>query len=114
MTIQCLNCNNYDISKFKYNIRIYDFENDIITIRYSCICGWEFDENFEMIQKYYIDKSIFEINELDIGKKVIYKEGEYNEEKGVITSYNNEYIFVKYGNDIQSKSTRIKDLTWDD
>ena len=34
----------------------------------------------------------------------------YNEELGVVTSFNSQYVFVRYDGDHHSKATRINDL----
>lgn len=49
--------------------------------------------------------------EKDIGRKVIYKAYKQIEE-GVITSFNDVCVFVRYGSDIHSKATDRQDLTW--
>ena len=51
----------------------------------------------------------------DIGRKVYFKQ-EWMETKdweyGLITSFNDNYVFVRYGTDTGSKSTYRKDLYW--
>ena len=47
----------------------------------------------------------------DIGRKVVYKSFTGNEE-GVITSYNESYVFVRYGSDTGSQATRYEDLSF--
>lgn len=49
----------------------------------------------------------------DIGKIVYYKQGTQEYEFGIITSFNDSYIFVMYDGDIHSKATRREDLEWD-
>lgn len=50
----------------------------------------------------------------NIGRKVVYtpfKDCEYYmKETGVITSTNNKFVFVRYGNDVNSKATMAEDL----
>lgn len=48
----------------------------------------------------------------DVGRSVIYKPGRGHVEEGVITSFNDYAVFVRYGSDKQSKGTYRKDLTW--
>lgn len=62
----------------------------------------------------------------DIGKKVVYTVPQYHrhnlggfksadefvEEVGVITSYNDSFVFVQYIGDQTSKATRRCDLRW--
>lgn len=49
----------------------------------------------------------------DIGRKVVYRhyKGAAPEE-GVITSFNHNYVFVRYGADAHSKATDPADLEW--
>lgn len=42
----------------------------------------------------------------DIGRSVVYK----GKEEGIITSFNDTYVFVRYTGDIRSKATRYIDL----
>jgi len=54
---------------------------------------------------------IEKLTDNDKGRMVIYKKGlPHGNEEGVITSWNNTYIFVCYGNDKGSKATRPEDL----
>lgn len=48
----------------------------------------------------------------DVGRKVIYhgRAGERGE--GVITSYNDHYVFVRYGAGVTSAATKYSDLEW--
>ena len=55
---------------------------------------------------------MIEVGPVDIGRKVIYRAGHGNAEDGVITSYNDSVIFVRYGNDVHGKGTRREDLEW--
>ncbi len=49
----------------------------------------------------------------DIGRLVIYRMAHTGEEEeGVITSLNDQYVFVRYGSDAGSKGTRREDLNW--
>lgn len=56
----------------------------------------------------------------DVGRAVIYQKGWIDSdgdcniqlEEGVITSFNNICVFVRYGSDKHSKGTRRQDLTW--
>ncbi len=49
------------------------------------------------------------LTEADIGRSVIYKR---TNEEGIITSYNDRYVFVRYAGDLHSKATHPKDLIW--
>ncbi len=51
--------------------------------------------------------------EADLGRKVVYHSagGEVTEE-GVITSFNDYFVFVRYGNERLSKATRRERLYW--
>jgi hypothetical protein len=44
----------------------------------------------------------------DIGRKVVYREIE----EGVITSFNDLYVFVRYGSSTTSAATNPSDLEW--
>jgi hypothetical protein len=58
----------------------------------------------------------------DIGRKVIYQLFGFLvssnvcvpgfKEEGVITSFNKDFVFVRYGPDLHSKATRREDLVW--
>ena len=52
----------------------------------------------------------------DIGRLVIYKKGTKKEESGIITSFNDSYIFVRYnialGDQATSQATKPEDLEW--
>ena len=51
------------------------------------------------------------LTEEDVGKKVIYQNVEMEpKEEGIITSWNDHYIFVRYGSDVGSKATYPRDL----
>ena len=56
---------------------------------------------------------IGDLTEKDKGRMVIYLESfSKRKEEGVITSWNDSYIFVRYINDVGSKATRPNDLSW--
>jgi hypothetical protein len=51
----------------------------------------------------------------DIGRAVVYTGNRYpggKLEEGVITSFNDYRVFVRYGSDKASKSTSREDLEW--
>ncbi len=49
----------------------------------------------------------------DLGRKVIYHSpGGDKVEEGVITSFNDRFVFVRYGSNTTSAATRREDLTW--
>ena len=49
----------------------------------------------------------------DIGRQVVYRAApDFKAEEGVITSYNDDYIFVQYGDEVRSKATSRRDLDW--
>lgn len=56
------------------------------------------------------------LSEAQEGRKVVYtpfKECDpKNKEEGVITSFNDKFIFVRYGSDYGSKATRLEDLEY--
>ena len=47
----------------------------------------------------------------DIGRKVVY-EKQYMLDEGIISSYNDKYIFVKYGTCATAQATSPEDLTF--
>jgi hypothetical protein len=57
---------------------------------------------------------MIELTEKDIGKKVIYT-GNYGRppEYGVIISFNDRFVFVRYGTQINSAATFRRNLEWD-
>lgn len=56
---------------------------------------------------------MIEPTEKDIGRKVVYRAAPFMApEEGVITSINNEFVFVRYGSNTTSAATRRKDLEW--
>jgi hypothetical protein len=51
----------------------------------------------------------------DIGRHVVYTGNRYpggEPEVGIITSYNDRAVFVRYGDDRHSKATSREDLEW--
>lgn len=51
----------------------------------------------------------------DVGRKVVYTGNRYpggRLEEGVITSFNEHSVFVRYGGDTGSKGTSREDLEW--
>ncbi len=48
----------------------------------------------------------------DIGRKVVYERGDRPFDEGVITSFNEKYVFVRYGADTHSKATSRADLAY--
>lgn len=49
----------------------------------------------------------------DIGRSVVYHEYPgAKPETGVITSFNDAFVFVRYGADIHSKATNSANLEW--
>lgn len=58
---------------------------------------------------------MIEPTEADIGRRVLYRPPRPNcqSEAGVITSFNDCYVFVRYGADFGSKGTRREDLEWE-
>ena len=56
---------------------------------------------------------INELKEEDKNRLVVYKNYRLERtEEGVITSWNDTYIFVRYGGDNHSKATSPRDLDW--
>jgi len=49
----------------------------------------------------------------DIGRRVVYRLHCGLKEVGVITSFNDHCVFVRYGGDLHSKATRREDLVWE-
>tara|TARA_Y100001956_G_C4070043_1_gene163479 strand:+ start:29 stop:211 length:183 start_codon:yes stop_codon:yes gene_type:complete len=47
----------------------------------------------------------------DIGRRVVY-EKQYTLDEGIISSYNEKYIFVKYGTCSTAQATSPEDLTF--
>ena len=51
--------------------------------------------------------------EKDIGRQVVYRCAPlFKPEEGVITSYNNTCVFVRYGSKVGSEATSREDLEW--
>ena len=49
----------------------------------------------------------------DIGRQVVYRTApNFEPEEGVITSFNDYAVFVRYGSSIISQATDRKDLEW--
>jgi hypothetical protein len=48
----------------------------------------------------------------DIGRAVVYMRGDPPFDEGVITSFNDHFVFVRYGKDWHSKATHRSDLQW--
>jgi len=49
----------------------------------------------------------------DINRKVVYFDSSgYKREEGVITSFNEHYVFVRYGGGTTSAATLREDLEW--
>jgi hypothetical protein len=58
---------------------------------------------------------MIEPTEQDIGRAVVYTGNRYpggKLEEGVITSFNDYRVFVRYGADLHSKATSRADLDW--
>lgn len=54
-----------------------------------------------------------DLDDKDIGKRVAYINLDKSREYGVITSFNEIIVFVRYGGDIRSKATNYFDLEWE-
>ncbi|HHT97700.1 MAG TPA: hypothetical protein GXZ90_07385 [Clostridiales bacterium] len=52
------------------------------------------------------------LSEAIVGRKVIYDSRFSEIEEGVITSVNDRFVFVRYGSDVNSKSTNPQDLKY--
>jgi hypothetical protein len=55
--------------------------------------------------------SISELTENEKGLEVVY-DNHGQREFGHISSWNDKYIFVRYGSNTQSQATNPEDLTW--
>lgn len=58
---------------------------------------------------------MIEPTDRDIGRKVVYTGNRYpggQPEEGVITSFNDHAVFVRYGAEYGSKATSREDLEW--
>ena len=49
----------------------------------------------------------------DIGRAVVYHPHVGTTERGVITSFNDHYVFVRYGSASTSQATSRRDLSWE-
>lgn len=47
---------------------------------------------------------------VEIGMRVIYKPSYGDAEEGTVTSFNDRYVFVRYGAKLHSEATAYKDL----
>lgn len=56
---------------------------------------------------------MIEVTAKDIGRRVAYNRGKYNQEFREITSFNDSFIFVKYDSRTQSQATGRRDLEWE-
>jgi hypothetical protein len=50
----------------------------------------------------------------DVGRKVVYFSWSGAAERGKISSMNDEYVFVRFGEETSSKACRRGSLAWDD
>jgi hypothetical protein len=51
----------------------------------------------------------------DVGRQVVYKQAwmqPKDYEHGIVTGFNEHFVFVRYGSETQAKSTKREDLTW--
>lgn len=48
----------------------------------------------------------------NIGNKVIYLKGTDRQEEGIISSVNENYVFVRYGGNCTAQATKPKDLVF--
>jgi hypothetical protein len=58
---------------------------------------------------------VIEPTQADVGRRVIYTGNRYpggKTEEGVITSFNDHSVFVRYGAEQTSKGTARQDLEW--
>ena len=56
---------------------------------------------------------LVELTKKDVGRMVIYRVGSPVEERGIITSWNKKYVFVRYGNNAGSQATEARDLKFE-
>jgi len=50
----------------------------------------------------------------DVGRVVLYQGGRPDDrDRGVVTSFNDYFVFVRYGASAYSAATRREDLTWE-
>lgn len=60
----------------------------------------------------YMPKGI-NVTDADIGRLVVYRTApNFDPEQGIITSFNDKYVFVRYGNSIRGVATNPDDLDW--
>jgi hypothetical protein len=52
------------------------------------------------------------VTEADIGRAVVYRRPYCKVEQGTITSFNDKYVFVRYGLGSTSAATDPSDLEW--
>jgi hypothetical protein len=55
---------------------------------------------------------IMSLRPSDVGRGVVYRPWSGVAEDGQIVSWNDRYVFVRYGGDTQAKATRPDDLSW--
>jgi hypothetical protein len=48
----------------------------------------------------------------DIGRIVVYRDARGGVEQGVVASFNDDYVFVRYGMGCTSAATRHENLEW--
>lgn len=53
---------------------------------------------------------MFDPQQTDIGRKVLYRARHGAIEEGIIAAFNSEYVFVRYGSDTGSKATKREDI----
>jgi hypothetical protein len=54
-------------------------------------------------------------NQSDVGRKVVYRvHGSAKTEEGVITRFNEKYVFVRFGKEEKSAVTTRDELEWKD
>ncbi len=53
-----------------------------------------------------------DLKEEDIGRTIFYNPRAGFREAGIITRWNDQYVFVQYEGEMQSKATRPEDLKW--
>ena len=58
-----------------------------------------------------INREPIRVTENDVGRTVVYKP-EREKEEGVITSYNDSYVFVRYKTSSTSQATSREDLEY--
>ena len=57
---------------------------------------------------------MIEPKQSDIGRKVIYRVHSAEAVEGVITSFNEKYVFVRFGKEEESAVTTREQLEWQD